>query len=55
MRDLETAKANLSGHSVCLCRDGTDVCPMEKAVKDTDAPDEAYNLIYKKLKELARL
>lgn len=29
-------------------RDGTDVCPMEKAVADTDDPEEAYILLHKR-------
>ena len=33
-------------------RAGTDICPMEKAVADTDSPEEAYALLKKKLAEL---
>ena len=31
-------------------RAGTDICPMEKAVTDTDAPEEAYSVLKDKLR-----
>ena len=33
-------------------REGTDVCPMEKAVMNTDDPEEAYEILKNKLMEL---
>ena len=33
-------------------REGTDTCPMEKAVTDTDNPEEAYIILKNTLKEL---
>lgn len=33
-------------------RDGTDTCPMEKAVLHTDNPEEAYVILKNKLNEL---
>lgn len=33
-------------------RAGTDICPMEKTVLNTDNPEEAYNLLKEKLKSL---
>ena len=33
-------------------RAGTDVCPMEKAVADTDNPEKAYTVLKNKLAEL---
>ena len=33
-------------------RDGTDICPMEKAVLGTDDADEAYSILQNKLKIL---
>ena len=33
-------------------REGTDVCPMEKAVMNTDDPQEAYEILKSKLTEL---
>ncbi|MCH5350718.1 MAG: DUF1893 domain-containing protein [Clostridiales bacterium] len=33
-------------------RDGTDICPMEKTLKDCSDPEEAYVLIKNKLAEL---
>lgn len=33
-------------------RAGTDICPMEKAVADTDDPEEAYKILKEKLSEL---
>ena len=33
-------------------REGTDVCPMEKAVMNTDDPEEAYVILKNKLIEL---
>ncbi|MDE6618223.1 MAG: DUF1893 domain-containing protein [Clostridiales bacterium] len=33
-------------------RAGTDTCPMEKAVWDTDKPDEAYSILKDKLKAM---
>lgn len=33
-------------------RDGTDICPMEKAVANTDNPEEAYMLIKKQIEFL---
>ncbi len=33
-------------------REGTDVCPMEKAVMDTDNPEEAYAVLKNKLAEI---
>lgn len=33
-------------------RAGTDICPMEKAVMNTDIPEEAYEVLKKKLNEL---
>ena len=38
-----------------LNRAGTDVCPMEKAVRDTDDADEAYLLLKNQLQALAAL
>lgn len=35
-------------------RDKTDVCPMEKAVAETDDPDEAYVLIGDKIRDFIR-
>ena len=33
-------------------REGTDVCPMEKAVMNTDDPEEAYVILKNKLTEM---
>ena len=33
-------------------RDGTDTCPMEKAVMNTDDPEEAYVILKNKLNEI---
>ena len=33
-------------------REGTDICPMEKAVMNTDDPEEAYVILKNKLAEL---
>ena len=33
-------------------RDGTDICPMEKAVAGLDAPEKALSAIRAKLKEI---
>ena len=33
-------------------REGTDTCPMEKAVMNTDDPEEAYEILKNKLIEL---
>lgn len=33
-------------------RAGTDICPMEKAVADTDNPEKAYTILKNKLAEL---
>lgn len=33
-------------------RQGTDTCPMEKAVSDIDDPDEGYEALVQKLREL---
>ena len=33
-------------------RDGTDICPMEKAVSGTDDAEEAYSILQNKLKNL---
>lgn len=33
-------------------REGTDTCPMEKAVTNTENPEEAYIILKNKLKEL---
>lgn len=33
-------------------RDGTDICPMEKTVKNTDDIEEGYNLLKEKLDKL---
>lgn len=33
-------------------REGTDTCPMEKAVLNTDDPEEAYEILKNKLTEL---
>lgn len=30
-------------------RQGTDICPMEKAVSETDDPFEAYNILHNKI------
>lgn len=35
-----------------LNRDGTDVCPMEKTVANTDDPDEAYLLLAQKIRAM---
>lgn len=35
-------------------RDGTDICPMEKTVLNTDNPEKAYVLLKNKLKELSK-
>ena len=35
-------------------RTGTDVCPMEKTVLQTDDPDEAYELLKRKLEEMKK-
>jgi len=35
-------------------RDGTDICPMEKAVLDIDDVEEAYKALKNKLKELSK-
>lgn len=37
-----------------LNRDGTDSCPMEKAVADINKPEEALEAICKKIKELKK-
>ena len=42
--DVETDKI--------MNRDGTDICPMEKAVAGLDAPEEALSAIRAKLKEI---
>lgn len=34
-------------------RAGTDVCPMEKTVKNIDEPEEAYNALKEKLSSMA--
>lgn len=33
-------------------RDGTDICPMEKAVSVTEDPQEAYDLLSKRIKSM---
>ena len=33
-------------------RDGTDICPMEKTVKDTDGIEEGYLLLKEKLQQI---
>lgn len=33
-------------------RDGTDICPMEKAVSVTEDPQEAYNLLSERIKSM---
>ena len=33
-------------------RDGTDICPMEKAVSDTDDIEEGYSILQNKLNQL---
>ena len=35
-------------------RAGTDICPMEKAVLNTDNPEEAYLILKNKLEQLAK-
>lgn len=35
-------------------RDGTDICPMEKSVINTDEPFAAYEILKQKLKELKK-
>lgn len=42
--DVETDKI--------MNRDGTDICPMEKAVAGLDAPEEALSAVRAKLKEI---
>ena len=56
----EKAKKVLDDHGIYLeyatltekiiNREGTDICPMEKAVTDTDNPEEAYLILKNKLK-----
>lgn len=36
-------------------RSGTDICPMEKAVANTDDPEEAYAQIAQALKKISQL
>ena len=33
-------------------RDGTDICPMEKAVSVTEDPQEAYDLLFERIKSM---
>ena len=35
-------------------RDGTDICPMEKTVADTDDIEEGYNLLKEKLQSMKK-
>lgn len=34
-------------------RDGTDICPMEKTVRDCENPEEAYKLLAEQVKRMA--
>lgn len=36
-------------------RQNTDICPMEKAVADTDDPEKGYSILLKRLEELKKI
>ena len=61
MTAIEIAKANLAGHSICLCKngdiitdDGRGISPMEKTVAQLSDADEGYDALKEKLLTLQK-